>query len=114
MSGGGKRHRILHGALPDRPRGHTAQLRSESVGNTETVRDSPQIRALDPVVKHLYQARSAAIRAYQLIHTQKAAQSGVQTLPNLPPLFVRQARRGCDTYSLPIWCRDNSRDVVTG
>ena len=43
-------------------------------------RDTPKIRVLEPVVRHLYQARSAAIRAYQEhidTHTAKAAQRGV-------------------------------------
>jgi hypothetical protein len=43
-------------------------------------RDSPKIRILEPVVKHLLQERSAAVRAYQEhvdAHTQKAAKGGV-------------------------------------
>jgi hypothetical protein len=43
-------------------------------------RDSQRIRVWEPVVEHLLQARSAAVRAYQEhvdTHAQKAAQGGV-------------------------------------
>jgi hypothetical protein len=42
-------------------------------------RDSPRIKVWGPVVKHLLQARSAAVRAYQEhvdTYGQKAAESG--------------------------------------
>jgi hypothetical protein len=50
-----------------------------SLAIAKLAQDSRKIRALEPLVESLFQARSAAVRAYQehiATHTQKSAQGG--------------------------------------
>jgi hypothetical protein len=71
---------MLHRAALDAIIRHSYARGRLALAFAKLQHDSPEIKAWEPVVEHLFRARKSAVRAYQDhidTYTQKAAQSGV-------------------------------------